>query len=142
MSLLQQSETIHPKVLDSLCIRTLYNFTYRLSGDTKIAEVLTEEVFLMHACQHKNDIFLLKQAWSNFRKYYGDIEFKGECHVQQSLLALVPELRCTLILRDILGYANGQIAAIIDKPEPEVVRLISLGRRGIAKTNKIPDITG
>lgn len=133
MGLLQPSETIHPKVLDSLCIRTIYNFTYRLSGNTKIAEVLTEEVLLMHPDKNKDDILLLKQAWSNFRKYYGDLEFEGEDPVQQSLLALAPELRCTLILRDMLGYSYGQIAIIIDKPDPEITRLISLGRRGITQ---------
>jgi len=134
VGLLQRSETIHPKVLDSLCIRTIYNFTYRLSGNSKVAEVLTEKVFLMHPGNHKDDVFLLKQAWGDFLKYYGCFEFKGEDPIQQSLLALAPELRCTLILRDILGYSYGQIAAILDKSEWEVARLISMGRRGITKS--------
>lgn len=142
MGLLHQSETIHPKVLDSLCIKTIYNFTYRLSGNTEIAELLTEEVLLLHPGKNKDDILLLKQAWSSFKKYYGCLEFKEEDPVQQSLLALVPELRCPLILRDILGYSYGQIAIIIDKPEPDVAYLISMGRRGIIKANKAPNITG
>ncbi|MCR4443503.1 MAG: hypothetical protein NUV48_15325 [Peptococcaceae bacterium] len=133
MGLLQHSETIHPKVLDSLCIRTIYNFTYRLSGNTKVAEVLTEKVLLMHPGNHKDDGFLLKQAWGDFLKYYGCLEFKGEDPIQQSLLALAPELRCTLILRDILGYSYGQITHIMDKSEPEVARLISEGRREMRK---------
>lgn len=56
MGLLHQSETIHPNALDSLCIKTIYNFTYRLSGNTEIAELLTEEVLLLHPGKNKDDI--------------------------------------------------------------------------------------
>jgi len=128
---LQHRETIHPKVLDSLSIRTIYNFTYRLSGSTKVAEILTEKVLLTKPGNHNNDLFLLKQAWGDFLKYYGFLELKEEDPTQQSLLALSPESRCTLILHDILGYSYGQIAHIMDKSKLEVARLISMGRRGI-----------
>lgn len=133
MALLRHNENINPEVLDSLCLRTIYNFTYRLSGNTKVAEVLTEKVFLMYPGNHKDDVFLLKQAWGNFLQYPGCLEFKGEDPIQRSLLALAPELRCTLILRDILGYSYGQIAPIMDKPELEVACLISEGRREMKK---------
>ncbi len=142
MGLLQHGETIHPKVLNSLYIRTIYNFTYRLSGNTKVAEVLTQKVLLLHAGNHKDDIFLLKQAWGNFIKYYGSLEFEGQDPIQQSLLTISPETRCTLILRDILGYSYGQIAVIIDKSESEVTHFISMGRRRITKANKPPNFTG
>lgn len=141
MVLLQHNETIHPKVKDTLCIRTLYNFIYRLSESTKVAEVLTEKVLMMHAGNFKDDIFLLKQAWSNFVKYYGFLEYKGEKSSRQSLLDIEPEPRCAMILRDILGYPYNQIAFIVDKPESEVAKLIFQGRSRITKGNKVASIT-
>ncbi|ATW25383.1 sigma factor-like helix-turn-helix DNA-binding protein [Candidatus Formimonas warabiya] len=133
MGLLQHGETIHP-VLDSLCIRTIYNFSYRLSGDRKVAEGVTEEVLLMHLAHQEDDVFLLKHAWEDFLKYDGCLESTGEDRVQQALLALDPELRCAVILRDVLGCSYQEISLILDKSETEVAHLISKGRRGLGKS--------
>lgn len=141
MVFLQHSETIHPKVLHSLCISTIYNFTYRLSGNTNVAEVLTENVLLRQSGSHKDDVFLLKQAWQEFIKYYRGVDFKGEEPVQQALLALPPELRCSVILRSILGYSYREISIILDKPECEIGVLISEGIQKISRQINVPNIT-
>ncbi len=115
-------------------LETVYNFTYRLSGDRDVAEILTEKVFLTQpANRRRDDIVLLKQAWEDFLRYYGRFDFDGENMVQQSLLRLSPEIRCAVILRDILGYSYSQIAFVLDESELTVGRLISLARRDIKK---------
>lgn len=129
--------------MDFSYIRTIYNFTYRLSGNIKVAEALTEKVLLTHPDSHKEDVFLLKRTWEEFIKYYGYVEFKGEEPAQQALLALPPELRCTVVLRDILNYPYPQIADVLGRAEPEIARLISEGRRGmVKKITKNQNITG
>lgn len=115
-------------------LETVYNFTYRLSGDRDIAEILTEKVFLTQPANRcRDDVVLLKQAWEDFLRYYGRFDFDGENIAQQALLPLSPEIRCAIILRDILGYSYSQIAFVLDESELAVGRLISLARRDIKK---------
>lgn len=142
MVFLQHGDNIDPVISRSLCIRTLYNFTYRLSGNTKVADVLTEKALIMQPANHNDDVLLLKQAWEGFLKYYGYLDFKGEDPTQQALLSLSPEIRCAIILRDILGYSYGQIASVLNKSASEVGTLISIGRQEITKSARKPNNTG
>jgi DNA-directed RNA polymerase specialized sigma24 family protein len=83
----------------------------------------------------------LKLAWEIFPKYYGCIDLKGEDLFQQALLSLPPELRCAVILRDIMGCSYQQIAVILDKSEAETAKLISMGRGQFVKLYKKPYIS-
>lgn len=137
-----QHSNMDPKSLHSLCFGIIYNFTYRLSGNTEVAKILTEKVVLIHLDnqENDNDIVLLKHAWNNFLKNYGCMGFKGEDQIQQALLSLSPEPRCAVILRDVLGYSYGQIAAVLNKSDSEIGSLISLGRQKITKYSKKTNI--
>ncbi|PKM89535.1 MAG: hypothetical protein CVU87_05140 [Firmicutes bacterium HGW-Firmicutes-12] len=131
MNSTKQKECINEaqECINEAHLKLIYSFTYRLSGKKKIAEKLTEKVFLTHLDSGKDELSLLKQAWLYFYKDYEPYELNREDAIQQSLLALAPAVRCALILRDILGYSYGQIAIIIEQREPEVAHLIHLGRR-------------
>ena len=122
-------------------LRIIYNFTYRLSGNAGIAEALTENVLLMHPANHNDDVLLLKQAWEDFIKYYGYLDFKGEDPTQQALLSLSSEIRCAVILRDILGFSYGQIGTVLNESASKAAHLISLGRQEITRSGKKPKIT-
>lgn len=141
MAFLQRGNNIEPRVSDILYHRKVYNFTYRLSGNTGIAEILTEKVFLRCPANHKDDVILLKQAWERFLKYYGGLDLTGEDTVQQALLSLPPEIRCAIILRDILGYSYKQVASVLNKSELAAGNLISLGRRKITECGIRPNIS-
>lgn len=123
-------------------MRIVYNFTYRLSGNAGVAEALTEKVLLMHPANHNDDVLLLKQVWEDFIKYYGYLDFKGEDPTQQALLSLSSEIRCAVILRDILGFSYGQIGTVLNESDSEVAHYISTGRQEIAKLFNKPNITG
>jgi len=130
-------------------LRIIYNFTYRLSGNAGVAEALTEKVLLMRPANHNDDVLLLKQVWGDFLKYYGCLDFKGKDQTQQALLSLSSEVRCAVILRDILGLSYGQIGTVLNKSDSKVAHLISLGRQEIAKKTRLnasherkPNITG
>lgn len=125
-----------PKTLHKSHIKTVYNFCYRLSGNTETAGVLTENVFLNHPAGQKDKLVLLKQVWNDFLKYYGSLDLKSEDPLQKALLCLSPELRCTVILRDILGCSYEQIAVVLDKSVSETASLISTGRGQFAKIYK------
>lgn len=127
----RQNELTHPIVFDGIKIKTLYNFAFRLSGNLKIAEILTEKVLLGGFKDGNDDAELLKEAWEEFRQYYGHINFQSQDPIQQALLSLAPELRCVLILRDVLGYSYGKIADILNADESEAAYLIKLGRQEI-----------
>lgn len=135
MGFLQHSGVIDPEAIHFSCLRTIYNFTYRLSGDAEVAETLTEKAVLMHMDQ-ADDVILLKQVWKDFLKDYGSFGFQGEDQIQQALLSLSPEPRCAVILRDVLGYSYGQIGSVLNKSNLEVGSLISLGRHHIIKYHK------
>lgn len=137
-----RKDTIHPKVLHSLCIRTIYNFTYRLSGNREIAEILTEKVLLGHPHDCNNDVALLQRAWMEFVKYNWCPDNRGEEPIQQALLCLAPEPRCAIILHDILGYSYKEIAVVLNTQESGVARYIFTGRQEITKLVKKPNITG
>jgi len=124
-------DTTSSHVLPALQVKVIYNFTYRLSGNTEVAAILTEKVFLRHASNHNDAIMLLKQAWEDFLEYYGCHNFTTDDPVHQALLSLPPEPRGAIILRDVLGYSYEQIAAILNKSGLELGRLIASGRRGI-----------
>ena len=114
-------------------LRIVYNFTYRLSGNAGIAEALTEKALFMHPANHNDVVLVLKQAWEEFINYYGCLDFKEEDPIQQALLSLSSEIRCAVILRDILGFSYGQIGTVLNKSDSEVARLIFLGRQEITK---------
>jgi len=142
MAFLQHSN-IDPKSLHSLCLRIIYNFAYRLSGSIEVAKKLTEKVVLMHSNKQENhnEIIFLKQAWKDFLIDYACLGSKGEDQVQQALLLLPPELRCAVILRDVLGYSYEQIAVVLSKSNAEVGSLISMGRQKITNYSKKVNIT-
>ena len=120
-------------------LRIIYNFTYRLSGNAGIAEALTEKALLMRPTNHNDDVLLLKQAWEDFFKYYGCLDFpdsKEEDPTQQALLSLSSEIRCAVILRDILGFSYGQIGTVLNESASKTAHLISLGRREITKKTR------
>lgn len=120
-----------------LYLNAVYNFTYRLSGNAGVAELLTTKVFskLPGGCQ--DELGILKMAWESFLKYYGSVEFRGKDRVQQALLYLPPEQRCALVLRDIQGYNYSQIAIVLNKPDSEVRKLVAAGRREFVRENKV-----
>jgi hypothetical protein len=128
MNSTQQKECINEAHL-----KLIYSFTYRLSGKKKIAEKLTEKVFLTNLDLRKDELSLLKQAWQYFYKDYEPYEVNREDAIQQSLLAMAPAVRCVLILRDILGYSYAEIATIIEQRESEVAHFIHLGRHQISR---------
>ena len=116
-------------------MKILYNFTYRLSGNSKVAEVLTEKALLIPEDNY-NCPLLVTRAWEYFCQYYSSLDLQGQEPVQNYLLNLVPEERCAIILRDIMGYSYEQIALVLDKSLPEVNSLISSGRKQICKLKK------
>lgn len=116
-------------------MKKIYNFTYRLSGNPKVAELLTEKILLI-PMDNQNHIFLMKQVWKDFYQYYGHIDFQGQEPIQNCLLTLVPEERCAVILRDIMDCSYEQIALILDKTIPEINGLITRGRQQICRLNK------
>ncbi|MDD4753596.1 MAG: hypothetical protein PHT78_10190 [Desulfitobacteriaceae bacterium] len=68
-----------------------------------------------------------------FLQYNWSLDYKGEESVQQSLLSLANELRCAVIIHDILGYFYKEIAVVLDTQESGVARFISIGRQEITK---------
>ncbi len=137
MGLLQYDEKKQFGAEESSRIERIYNFIYRLSGSTEVAESLTEGVF-SRCCDNRGDeLLLLKQGWLEFLNRYKENVFEGEGFIQRCILQLAPEPRCALILRDVFGYSYGQIAFVLDKVEPVVVSLVSWGRREMRENNHI-----
>lgn len=132
MVFLQNNKT-KPEDLSSLHIKTVYNFSYRLSGNEDTAGVLTEKVFLNHRSE-QDKLHLLKLAWQTFSEYCGRSDLKGEDPFQQALLTLPPDLRCAVILRDIMGCSYHQIAVVLDKSDFETAGLISKARAQLGKS--------
>jgi DNA-directed RNA polymerase specialized sigma24 family protein len=153
-----------------LPVKLIYNFIYRMSGNEEVAGDLTEHVLLMgsgqdkylndhhqgppqdfyyynketgHSADHTLDLLLLKQSWQGLKKYNGSwYSFQEHDPVQKLLLSLSPEVRCAVILRDMMSYSYGQIAMVLNKPEREIGRLISLGRQEITASTKKFKMTG
>lgn len=134
-----RKDKIYPKILHSHYIRTIYNFTYRLSGNREVAGLLTKKVFLGHPDDCNDDVKLLKHAWIEFAKYNWCLDCKEEEPVQQSLLSLATEPRCAVIIHDILGYSYKEIAIVLDTQDSGVARFISIGRHEITKLFKKAD---
>lgn len=115
-------------------LEAIYNFAYRLSGNTHIAEELTENVLIQHPTD--DEALLLRRTWLCFQNDYGCMEFKGEGMLQQAILSLEPVVRCSVILHDILGCSYSRIAVILQKTEAEVKGLVASGRMGIMQACK------
>lgn len=132
MTFLQNNKT-KPEDLYSLHIKTVYNFSYRLSGNEDTAGVLTEKVFLNHRSE-QDKLHLLKLTWQTFSKYCGCPDPKGNDPFQQALLTLPPDIRCAVILRDIMGCSYHQISVVLDKSDFETADLISKARAELARS--------
>ena len=135
-----QNNKTKPKDLYPIHIKTVYNFSYRLSGNADTAGVLTEKVFQNHRSE-QDKLHLLKLAWEIFSEYYGCIDLESENPFQQALLSLPPDLRCAVILRDIMGCSYHQIAVILDKSDFETAGLISKARVALSKSYRKLNIT-
>lgn len=115
-------------------LNIIYTFAFRLSGNEKVAEKLTTNVFLEHYTSGDKEILLLlKNLWQDFRESYGFLPLQGEKPAQKILLALPPELRSVVILKDIFGYRYEQIAAVLDIIPQEVSRMLTQGRQEMRK---------
>jgi len=152
-----------------LPVNIIYNFIYRMSGNEEVAGDLTKQVLLTGSDQDKYlndhyqnppqdfscnketglraddtlDLLLLKQSWQGLKKYNGSWHsFRERDPVQKLLLSLSPEVRCAVILRDMMSYSYEQIAIVLNKPEREIGRLISLGRQEITASTKKFKMTG
>ena len=121
------------KTLGSINLKTLYNFTYRLSGDMEIAKSLTEKALLSCLDEPSDEVALLKWAWEKFLLTGNKALYPKQDGKENILSSLAPELRCAVILRDIIGYSYEQIGKVINKSKQEVATVISLGRQEIRK---------
>ncbi|HHT62667.1 MAG: sigma factor-like helix-turn-helix DNA-binding protein [Bacillota bacterium] len=123
---------------NQLPINLIYNFIYRLSGNFEAARNLTGQVFLTayESIDNCNEIILLKQAWRFFAESDGCLNYKGNDYIQESLLSLPSEVRCAVVLRDVLGYSYRQIGDVLNKSEREIGHLISAGRQEISNYTK------
>ncbi len=126
-----QTEALYP-----LHIKTIYNFSYRLSGNEEIAGILTEKIFLDYRFKQKDKFQLLKQTWEDFLKYYGCIDLKCQDTIQKILLSLPPKLRCAVILRDIMDCSYQQISIVLNQSDYEAAELVSRGREQFARLYK------
>jgi hypothetical protein len=135
MALLHTNRT-NTDVIDPSYIKPVYNFSYRMSGSRKVAEVLTEKAFVTHHGERRNEIFFIKKAWKDFQRYYGCIDFVAEGPIQEVLVSMPPETRCAVILRDIMGYPYEQIVEILDISHSDAAELISTARQHIARRYK------
>jgi len=111
-------------------LKLIYNFTYRLSGNVEIAQSLTEKVFLLKNSKYLDKISLVKCAWEKY------LELNKSSYLtydrrQKMLAELMPEARCAVILRDIMGYSYEQIGIVLNSSKEEVASYISAGRQGI-----------
>jgi len=124
--------------IDNERISFVYKFAYRLCGNQKAAEKLTEVSITAHFnhCQD-NSLLLLKSVWQEFRKYYSFIEFQEGTGVQKILLNLPAELRCGVILKDIFKYDYWQIAQVLSITPQEVQKIVAQGRRRIVAFRKM-----
>ena len=51
-------------------------------------------------------------------------------------MSLPSEVRCAVVLRDVLGYSYRQIGDVLNKSEREIGHLISAGRQEISNYTK------
>lgn len=118
--------------IDDQRITIAYKFAYRLCGNRKVAEKLTELSITAHYnhCQD-NNLLLLKSVWQEFIKYYIFIEYKEGTGVQKILLNLPAELRCGVILRDVFKYDYPQIADVLSVTSEEVQKIVAQGRQKV-----------
>jgi DNA-directed RNA polymerase specialized sigma24 family protein len=122
-------------------LKLIYNFTYRLTGNIRIAETLIRETVSSSPETLDNEQALLKLVWRRFLFCYGNVSFTAKEELQQFLLELAPEIRAVLILRDILGLSVSQISAITGSPEDEILPLLAAGRRNLSRKKKPARIT-
>jgi len=124
--------------IDDERICFVYKFAYRLSGNRKVAENLTNISITAYYDQARDDdLLLLKVIWQEFMKYYGFLEFREGTGLQKVLLDLPTELRCGVILRDILKYDYSQIAEVLSTTPQEAQKIVAQGRRRIAASRSM-----
>lgn len=116
--------------IDLTDVKVLYNFTYRLSGNGEIAQVLTEEVLLLKERKYLDKVNLLKCAWEKYLEL-NKSQHLPQDRLQNALAVLIPEARCAVVLRDVLGYSYEQIGIVLNKSKQEVAAYISVGRQNI-----------
>ncbi|MFZ5942845.1 MAG: hypothetical protein ACOYVD_01960 [Bacillota bacterium] len=124
--------------IDNEIISFAYKFAYRLCGNRKAAEKLTELSIIDHYNQVQDDnLLLLKGIWQEFIKYNSFMEPQEETGVQKILLNLPAELRCGVILKDIFQYDYWQIAHVLSITPEEVQKIVAQGRRRIVASRKM-----
>jgi hypothetical protein len=122
---------VESKIPGSTDLKILYNFTYRLSGNIEVAKSLTEKAFLSCVNKSSDEVTLLKWAWEKFLLTSNKALYPKQDGEENILSLLEPELRCAVILRDIIGYSYEQIGKVLNKSKQEVAVVISLGRQEI-----------
>ncbi|KJS85907.1 MAG: hypothetical protein JM58_07635 [Peptococcaceae bacterium BICA1-8] len=113
-----------------------YKFAYRLCGNRKVAEKLTEVSITAHNNHYQDNSLLLKGIWQEFIKYYSFIEFKEGTGVQKILLNLPAELRCGVILKDVFKYDYPQIANVLSSSPEEVQKIVAQGRQRVGASRR------
>lgn len=80
--------------IDEEKISLAYRFAYRLCGNRKVAEKLTELALIARCSKVQDDnLSLLQSIWQEFMNNYSFIEFKEGKGIQKVLLNLPVELR-------------------------------------------------
>lgn len=123
------------------CIKIIYNFTYRLSYNRKLAEKLTKRTIINYlqqkvmfpSPQAKPILIMLKEAWHIFEREYGFTNHDSSNSIENAILQLKPEIRCTIVLRDIQGFTIEEIALVLSKNIFEVNSLIATGRNYLSR---------
>ncbi|MCR6546427.1 sigma factor-like helix-turn-helix DNA-binding protein [Dehalobacterium formicoaceticum] len=143
MASLHQSREHINTYLDPVCLSKIYNFAYRLSGNEKTAEILTEQAYFHDRSAQNDQVILLQLVWQDWLNWQKNLNFDQVKEVkevkkvkkfneindaQEALLCLPSEWRSAVILRDLLTYSYGEIAFVLHKSEKEVGHLISSGR--------------
>lgn len=118
--------------IDNEIISFAYKFAYRLCGNGKAAEKLTELSVIAYYNKVQDDnLLLLKTVWQEFIKYYSFIEFQEGTGLQKILLNLPAQLRCGVILKDIFKYDYEQIAHVLSINPQEVQKIVAQGRQRV-----------
>lgn len=116
-------------------ITVTYKFCYCLCADNNIARKVTEKIFLEK--YNKDDLEKLKFTWQEFRDNYGYLQFSSQQKAQKALLNLPPDLRCGVVLRDVLGYDYSQIASVLSVSLKRAQQIVAQGRRTSQKYLKV-----
>jgi len=119
--------------IDEEKISLAYRFAYRLCGNRKVAEKLTELALIARCSKVQDDnLSLLQSIWQEFMNNYSFIEFKEGKGIQKVLLNLPVELRGGVILKDLFKYDYHQVAKILSISPQEAQKIVAQGRRKAA----------